>query len=164
MAALIQGQQAPDFRLPLLGGGEFSLKDALAKSAVVVAFFKISCPVCQWAIPYYDRLAKRLQAVGVTMIGISQDDRESTADFLKRFGGSFPVALDNPRGYAVSNAYGLTNVPTLFEIRQDGKIVLSSVSWARDEVESVYRRHAAGGAKAAPLFEANEKVEEFRVG
>jgi peroxiredoxin len=163
MAALNKGSKAPDFRLPLVGGGEFSLKEALAKSAVVIAFFKISCPVCQYAIPYYDRLAKRLQSAGVTLIGVSQDDLESTVDFMRRFGGNFPVAIDNPKGYPVSNAYGLTNVPTLFEIAQDGKITLSSVSWSRDEVAEVFARHVSD-AKKAPLFEPKEMVAELRVG
>ena len=163
MAALTKGSKAPDFTLPLIGGGEFSLKAAREKSAVVVAFFKISCPVCQYAIPFYDRLAKRLQAAGVTMIGVSQDDAESTADFLRRFGGGFPVAIDNPKGYPVSNAYGLTNVPTLFEIAQDGKITMSSVSWARDEVAEVFARHVQG-AKSSSLFEPKETVAEFRAG
>jgi len=163
MAALTAGMKAPDFRLPLVGGGEFSLKEALASSSVVIAFFKISCPVCQWAFPLYDRLAQKLKVAGVTMIGVSQDDRESTVDFMRRFGVNFPVALDS-RGYIVSNAYGLTNVPTLFEIEQDGKIAMSSVSWARDEVEAIYAKYASAEAKASRLFSPKEKIAEYRAG
>jgi peroxiredoxin len=162
MAALIQGNKAPAFTLPLVGGGEFSLKDALKEGPVVVAFFKISCPVCQWAFPLYDRLAQRLKEVGVRMIGVSQDDRESTLDFMRRFGVNFPVALDG-RGYIVSNAYGLTNVPTIFEIQQDGTIASSSVSWARAEVEAIYKKYAAA-QNAAPLFDRKEQISEFRAG
>ncbi|SRR6266568_5980576 len=163
MAALTSGTKAPDFRLPLLGGGEFSLKEALAKSAVVIAFFKISCPVCQWAFPLYDRLAQKLKAVGVTLIGVSQDDRESTLDFVREFGVNFPVALDS-RGYIVSNAYGLTNVPTVFEVQQDGKITTSSVSWAREEVEAIYAKYAGSDAKGAKLFARKEDISEYRAG
>ena len=162
MAALNTGTKAPDFRLPLVGGGEFSLKESLAKSAVVLAFFKISCPVCQWAFPLYDRLAQKLKSAGVTMIGISQDDRESTLDFMKRFGVNFPVALD-AKGYPVSNAYGLTNVPTVFEIGQDAVIATSSVSWAREEVEAIYAKYAGAESKN-PLFSPMEGIAEFRVG
>lgn len=163
MAALTQGSKAPDFRLPLLGGGEFSLSEALAKSAVVVAFFKISCPVCQYAAPYFDRLAVRLKAAGVTLIGISQDDRDATTQFAKTYGVNFPVALDG-RGYAASNAYGLTNVPTLFAIAQDGRIDVSSVGWAKDEVETVLRMHTGNAAKPAPLFQPGEEIAAYKAG
>src|SRR3954454_4068450 len=139
MAALNEGMKAPDFALPLVGGGEFSLQAALAKSAVVLVFFKISCPVCQYAAPFYDRLAQRMKSVGIPVIGVSQDDAESTKQFMQRFGANFPVAIDG-KGYPVSAAYGLTNVQTICEIAQDGTVTTSSVSWARDEVAAVYEK------------------------
>ena len=163
MAALVQGSKAPDFRLQLVGGGEFSLRDERAKSPVVLAFFKVSCPVCQWAFPLYDRLAQKLKGVGVTMIGVSQDDRESTLDFMRSFGVNFPVALDG-RGYIVSNAYGLTNVPTVFEVQQDGTIATSSVSWAREEIEAIYAKYAGSAGASAPLFDRKERIAEFKAG
>ena len=52
----------------------------------------------------------------VSVIGISQNNARDTQKFMKEFGVTFPVALDDPANYAVSNAYGLTNVPTLFYI------------------------------------------------
>ena len=162
MAALIAGSKAPTFTLPLVEGGEFSLKEALKESSVVIAFFKVSCPVCQFAFPLYDRLAQKLKALDVKMIGVSQDDRASTLDFMRKFGVNFPVALDG-RGYIVSNAYGLTNVPTVFEVQQDGTVATSSVSWAREEVEAIYRKYVAEGT-AAPLFDRREQIAEFRAG
>jgi peroxiredoxin len=163
MSALPKGTKAPDFRLPLVGGGEFSLREELTKSAVVLAFFKISCPVCQWAFPLYDRLAQKLKQAGVTMIGVSQDDRQSTLDFMRRFGVNFPVALDG-RGYIVSNAYGLTNVPTVFEIQQNGTVGMSSVSWAREEVEEIARKYTGAAEAVIPLFAPKEKIAEYKAG
>ena len=52
----------------------------------------------------------------------------------------------------------------LFEVQQDGKIGMSSVSWAREEVEAVYAKYAVSEAKTAPLFAAKENVAEFRAG
>jgi hypothetical protein len=97
------------------------------------------------------------------MIGVSQDDSQSTLDFMRRFGVNFPVALDG-RGYIVSNAYGLTNVPTVFEIQQDGTIGMSSVSWAREEVEAIARKYSGAEEAAAPLFQAKEKIAEYKAG
>ena len=81
MSALVPGASAPDFKLPLIGGGEFSLQQALAKGPVVLVFFKISCPVCQYSLPYFDRLAQALKDKGVSVVAISQDDEENTRSF-----------------------------------------------------------------------------------
>ena len=52
MAALNAGVLAPDFTLPTVQGGQVSLRQALAKGPVVLVFFKVSCPVCQYALPF----------------------------------------------------------------------------------------------------------------
>ncbi len=53
---------------------------------------------------------------------------------------TFPVLLDDTSTYPVSNAYGLTNVPTIFWIAQDGEIEISSVGWIRKEMEEFNQR------------------------
>src|ERR1035441_10668167 len=54
MAALTAGTKAPDFSLPAMDGSKFSLQEALQHGPVLAAFFKISCPVCQYAFPYFE--------------------------------------------------------------------------------------------------------------
>ena len=49
---------APDFTLPTLEGQKVSLKQLLQHGPVVLAFFKVSCPVCQYAFPLYERLSQ----------------------------------------------------------------------------------------------------------
>ncbi len=114
MAALTSGTKAPDFTLPTIDGGKFSLSEELARGPVVLAFFKVSCPVCQFAFPFLQRIFKAYASKNVTIVGISQNGRQDTAAFLQEFGVTFPVLLDDPNTYPVSNAYGLTNVPTMF--------------------------------------------------
>src|SRR5215472_16877202 len=97
-----------------LDGGKFSLSGALARGPVVVAFFKVSCPVCQLAFPYLERIFKAYSKDGkFTLVGISQDNAKDTQAFNRQFGVTFPALLDEKK-YPVSNAYGLTNVPTIF--------------------------------------------------
>jgi peroxiredoxin len=165
MAALKAGKQAPDISLPLLSGGNFSLHDALRRGAVLAAFFKISCPVCQYTFPYLERLHKAYGNQKVTIVGISQDNSQDTAAFLKQYGVTFPVVLDRTGEYPVSNAYGLTNVPTMFLIGQDGEIELSSVGWVKKELEEINRQLSnAQTATVAPLFKPAEQVQDFRAG
>ena len=78
----------------------------------MLAFFKVSCPVCQYAFPFLERLHKAYGKKGVALVGVSQNDPKETAAFIKEFGVTFPVLLDPHESYPVSNAYGLTNVPT----------------------------------------------------
>lgn len=164
MAALTAGTKAPDFSLAGLDGGKFSLQEALERGPVFAAFFKISCPVCQYAFPFFERVYKA-HGGKATFVAISQDDPQNTKRFLKEFGVTFRTVLDDPNGYAVSNAYGLTNVPTWFLIGQDGTIELSSVGWSKKEVEELNARLSeAGKALAAPLFHTGEDVRDFRAG
>ena len=125
MTALATGTKAPDFALTSLDGKQFSLADALTRGPVVLAFFKVSCPTCQYAFPFFERLYQAYGRNGVTLVGISQNDAKDTAAFAKQFGVTFPILLDDTHSYPVSNAYGLTNVPTLFWIAPDGEIELT---------------------------------------
>jgi len=114
MPALPVGKAAPDFNLKTFDGKQFALKDALARGPVVLVFFKVSCPTCQYALPFYERLFKAYKNHQVTLVGVSQNDAQDTAAFAREFGVHFPLLLDESSRYPVSNAYGLTNVPTIF--------------------------------------------------
>jgi len=165
MRALDAGVLAPDFTLPTVDGKRMSLAEALKKGPVLLAFFKVSCPVCQYAFPYFERLFQANRADNVTVLGVSQDDRKKTRQFLKEFGVSFPVAIDESHHYAVSNAYGLTNVPTAFLIAPGGEIEVSSVGWSKRDVEAVNERLAQYRAQSpVPLWRAGESIQEFRGG
>ena len=165
MAALTAGVRAPGFNLPTVDGKTVSLRQALEKGPVVLAFFKVGCPVCQFAFPYFERMYRANQGANVTFLGISQDNPQHTRMFLKEYGVTFPVALDDPSNYAVSNAYGLSNVPTLFYIDPSGEIEISSVSWAKAEVEAINQKLASLRQQPpATLWQKGEEIRDFRPG
>jgi len=165
MAALTAGSKAPDFELKAMDGRRFVLREELASGPVVLAFFKASCPTCQYAFPFLERLEQAYGHQGVRIIGVSQNDPKQTAAFTKEFGVTFPVLLDDTDRYPVSNAYGLTNVPTVFWIAQDGDIEVSSVGWVKAEFDDINRK-MAGLAKITPaaVFSPGEDVRDFRAG
>ena len=166
MAALTAGTKAPQFELLATDGSKFSLRDMLTRGPVVAVFFKISCPVCQYAGPYFERIYKTYGNSGkLTIVGISQNEMKDTAEFNLRYGVTFPVLLDNTKSFPVSNAYGLTNVPTTFWIAPDGEIEISSVGWVRREFEEIARRAAeSAGTSPKTLFQASEQIADFRAG
>ncbi|MFZ0707035.1 MAG: TlpA disulfide reductase family protein [Candidatus Korobacteraceae bacterium] len=166
MPALEAGILAPDFTLPTVDGKQVSLSDVLKKGPVLLAFFKVSCPVCQYAFPFFERIFRANRGDNVTILGVSQDDAKKTQAFTKEYGVTFPVAIDDDsKGYATSNAYGLTNVPTVFWIAPSGEIEVSSVGWSKVDVEAIHQRLADyRHQKPAPLWRAGEDVQEFRAG
>jgi peroxiredoxin len=165
MAALEAGKQAPQFELPAMDGSKFSLQDALSRGPVLAVFFKDSCPVCQYALPYFERLYKSYGKGKLSIVGISQNDKKDTAEFMKRYGITFPILLDDTKTFPASNAYQLTNVPTVFWISQDGEIEISSVGWSRQDFEEIVKKAASvNGLAPKPVFQPTEQIADFRAG
>ena len=165
MTALVSGTRAPEFDLKGLDGKRFSFSEGLAAGPVVLAFFKVSCPTCQYAFPFLERLFKAYGNTGVTLVGVSQNDAKETAAFAKVFGVTFPLLLDDTHRYPVANASGLANVPSVFGVAQDGEIESSSVGWVKADFEQINRKMAETGQLAlAAMFKAGEDVRDFRAG
>jgi peroxiredoxin len=111
-----------------------------------------------------ERIYQNSGRKGVTIVGISQDNQRDTNAFLKEFGVTFPVLVEDPT-YPVSNAYGLTNVPSIFWIAPDGEIGISSVGWSRPDIEQIHRQISEiHGVVPQPLFRPGEDVRDFRAG
>ena len=164
MTHIVDGNMAPGFSLKSLDNKEHSLNTLLEHGPVVATFFKVSCPVCQFTIPFLERLHKRYGGDGVTFLGISQDDARATQNFAKEYGVTFPLLLDD-NGYPVSNAYGLTNVPTIFLIDTDGTVKVSSMGFDKKDLEKI-AAHLAERKKIslAPLFRPDEVIPANKPG
>ena len=145
------------FAQPLAGGSPVTLTELLRDGPVVVVFFKVSCPTCQLAFPFLERL--HVTGTGLRLVGVSQDERKPTAQFAERFGVTFPILLDlAAEGYRASNAYGLTHVPAVFAIEPDGTISHSWTGFSRADIEKL-----ALGAGAV-VFRPQEDVPAWKAG
>jgi peroxiredoxin len=164
LAHIEVGKTAPEFSLPALDGKTHTLKSLLQRGPVVLAFFKISCPVCQFTFPFLQRIAERFEGKGVSVVGVSQDDGRDTKDFNREYGVKFTTLIDS-KGYPASNAYGLTNVPTVFLIAPDGRIKIESTGFDKAALEKIaleltqHERMAA-----APLFRPDEIIPAYKPG
>ena len=154
--SLESGSRAPSFKLKSIDGAPQSLEEILAKGPVLFAFFKISCPVCQLALPYLERLAA---SPSLQVVAISQDDAAATSGFRQRFGITFPALLDQSKeGYPASNAYGITTVPSLFLVEKDGGIAASSTGFSKRDLESL------GDRAGVQTFQPEDNVPEWKAG
>src|ERR1700747_681748 len=164
LTTLPAGEPAPEISLKDTSGRSVTLEEALKKGPVLAAFFKVSCPTCQFTFPFLERLYEMYGGKNLTFLGISQDGPRDTREFADEFGIKFPMLVDE-RGYPASNEYGLTNVPTLFLIAPDGKIKVSSVGFTKSDLERIASEAArATGTTAGPLFKPGEVVPDHKPG
>ena len=156
---LSAGAKAPSFRLRDLNGNTVSLEDVLARGPAVLAFFKVSCPVCQLTFPFLDSLHRNAARSGLQFIGVSQDDAADTRDFNREFGVTFPVLLDEAAaGYPASNGFGISHVPTTFLVEPDGVISWALDGFSKSEVERL------GERAGTPPFQPGDYVPEWKAG
>lgn len=150
------GAPAPSFRLIGLDQSTQTLEEILAGGPALLAFYKISCPVCQLTAPYLQRLAA---SNAIQVIGISQDEADATRGFMQRFGVTFRTLLDLSREeYPASNAYGITSVPSLFLVERDGTIARSFSGFSKHDFEAIGER-----AGVSP-FGPDDQVPEWKAG
>jgi peroxiredoxin len=158
------GQQAPSFTLHDTTKKRFSLAEGLARGPVVAAFFKISCPTCQFTFPFLERLFRAYGGERVSFWAISQDDARSTKEFCEEYGVTFPALLDE-EGYPASNSYGITNVPTCILITPDGRVQVASVGFSKSAFEKISDALARFlGVSPSPVFLPGEIVPESKPG
>ena len=84
------GATAPAFTLEDASGAKRSLADLLAHGPVLLALYKISCPVCQFTLPYLDRMSKG----SLQIVAISQDEERATRKFQEKYSVNMPTLLD----------------------------------------------------------------------
>ena len=150
------GEKVAGFRLARLGGGETSLEEMTAAGPALLAFFKVSCPVCQMTFPYLERIRTPGQ---LPVYGISQNGPEDTQSFNTRFGVTLPTLLDpEESGFPVSNAFGISSVPTLFLVERDGRIARVVEGWRKEEIAKL------GAQVGINPFRQGDSVPEWKAG
>lgn len=136
-------------RAPRSFEGEFG-------SPFLLVFFKTTCPTCQLALPFLDRL----EGGELPVIAVSQDSPQATAEFQRAHGGG-KVRTEFDRAeehYPLSNAFGISRVPSLFLVEADGNISLAESGFQKTTFETLGQR--AG----VPIFKAEENVPSWKAG
>ncbi|HEX7078237.1 MAG TPA: TlpA disulfide reductase family protein [Candidatus Eisenbacteria bacterium] len=115
------GERAPEFGLPILAGGFRSLPDLVEPGGGVLVFFKTECATSELVVPRLAPLARALEAEERLFLAVAQDDPATARAFARAHGIAFPLATE-AAPYAVSSAYGVATVPTLFVIDGAGVV------------------------------------------
>lgn len=127
----------------------------------LLAFYKVSCPVCQMAAPTIQTLADRFPDV---VVPLGQDPEEKLTAFAGEYGLRQPALPELPP-YEVSDAYGVGTVPTLFLVGEDGEVLETLESWSREGYNGIaYRLAELTGGEYRPVSEPGDGLPPFRPG
>jgi thiol-disulfide isomerase/thioredoxin/uncharacterized membrane protein YphA (DoxX/SURF4 family) len=127
------GETAPDFDVPLLGGGRLTLKELLSAHKPVVLFFMHpGCGPCRALLPQIARWNSEL-AARLTLAVISEGSVRENRRFLGDHEGP-SVGLQKDQ--AVSNAFGSYGTPAAVMIGPNGRIK-SRLAAGAEEIERV---------------------------
>ncbi len=108
---------APEFDLPLLGGGSQKLS-ALRGKPVVINFWATWCPPCKEETPLLQRYSQKY-AGKLVLLGIDRgEDADTVYPFVKEMGLTYPILLDETER-AVADYYA-RDIPVTFFIDEQG--------------------------------------------
>jgi cytochrome c biogenesis protein CcmG, thiol:disulfide interchange protein DsbE len=132
------GQQAPEFTVKMLGGGETTLA-GLRGRTVLLEFWAPWCPGCLKNIPEVAELHRRFGERLAIVSPSSEVGEKSLAAFVADKGITYPVALANRR---LLSDYRVSGIPVTVLI----------------DAKGVIRYHRAGQFKAGAMARTIERL------
>jgi len=162
---VVSGSRAPDFNLPLIGGGYRGLRDLLEPGGGALIFFKEDCPASELVVPRLGPLARALEREDRFFLAIAEDPEEAARAFRDRHGVKFPVAWQAPP-YPASMAYEITTVPALFVVDGAGAIAERVEGFIKSEYEALGEavEQALALGSAPPVLDRPEELPLLRPG
>ena len=120
------GKDAPQIKLPLLGGGELDLAAYKGKKYVVLDFWASWCPWCRKSTEHFLKTAEKYKDKDVAFYMVAvRDKEEAITKYLKDNKISPKLALDPKREMA--DPYLVDGIPHIVVIDKEGKIVKVAV-------------------------------------
>ncbi len=127
-------------------------------------FFKTTCPTCELAWPYLDRIRRIGEGGSLSIRAVSQDEPETTRRFYEELGVQIPTLYD-AEPWTASETLGLAAVPTFLMVGSDGVLRDSAVGFRRDKMEEFADLAARlAGRPPAALFSPAENVPAWKPG
>lgn len=113
-------QVAPDFTLRSLSGENLRLQEYRGK-VVLINFWASWCGPCRQEMPILDRIHKRYEPAGFTVLGVNvEGEQDKARKIADRLDVSFPLLFDV--GQQVSEDYALKSMPYTVLVDRDGQI------------------------------------------
>jgi peroxiredoxin len=117
-------QQENGFSLSGLDGKTYSLA-SLKGRVVLLNFWATWCPPCRKEMPDMEKLYREFESRGLTVLAVSDEDRETVEKFLAKNPYSFPVLLDP--GRKTNAAFMVEGIPKTFIFDREGRLAAQSI-------------------------------------
>jgi thiol-disulfide isomerase/thioredoxin len=126
--------------------------------------FKTTCPTCELAWPFLDRIGRLAEGGALAVVAVSQDRIRETADWNRRLGVQLRTLFDD-ESWTASEALGIESVPTFLRVGQDGRLLEAVVGFQKQKMQDFAAEAASLAGKApAQLFQPGENVPAFKAG
>ena len=119
-----QVQQENGFALTSLDGKTYTLAGLKGK-IVLLNFWATWCPPCRKEMPDMEKLFRTYENKGLTVIAVSDEDRETVVNFLAKNNYTFPIALDPDR--KVNTAFTVEGIPKSFIFDREGRLAAQAI-------------------------------------
>ena len=137
-----EGDMAPEFVLPVLGGETTQSLSASHGKVRYVDFWASWCPPCRVSVPAIVALQRELGGDRFEVIAINVDERlEDAVRFMEHHPMNY-VVLSDPSG-ATAGAWALPGMPTSFVVDAEGRVTLVHVGFRPGDMEAI-RAHIVG--------------------
>ena len=131
-----EGDIAPGFELPVLGGETTKSLSASHGKVRYIDFWASWCPPCRVSVPEIVALQRDLGGSRFEVIAINVDERiDDALKFLEHYPMNYDV-LSDPQG-ATAAAYALPGMPTSFVIDPEGRVTLVHVGFRRGDMQAI---------------------------
>jgi peroxiredoxin Q/BCP len=104
-ASPTEGAKAPDFSLPVDGGGSISLSGLMGRNVAIYFYPKADTPGCTKESMDFSRLKPEFERANTTVIGVSADAIAAQDKFKAKHALTVPLASDPDR--AMIERYGV---------------------------------------------------------
>ncbi|WP_223789558.1 peroxiredoxin family protein [Marinicella meishanensis] len=124
------GQQAPDFVLPMLNGPTVTLSDYQGQE-VLLYFFAPWCSICRLSADNLNdlRAARDESELAILMVALSYQNRQEVVDFVADLELQVPVLFGHEQQMA---DYQIQGFPTYYVIDSDGRLQAKSLGYSTE--------------------------------
>ncbi len=133
------GAAAPGFTVKDLSGEVFDLEVEKMNSPHLLVFFSIFCEPCRRELAVVQRLHDKYRDAGWRVVAVALDGeplKHGVDGFARQEGYGFRVLMDEldaRETFRVADAYGVSEIPSVFVIEKGGGIFFGRRGFTREE-------------------------------